>query len=219
MTLCTITPTRGDRPQLLDFCMKRLIQMNVPHFIIADRPEGTGVDLVGRIQKGIEIAKHHGFDWVFVVEDDDWYPVDYFQKIGELSNLDVVGFSSSLYYNLRNRTYEILKHAGRSSLYCTGFRVSALDNFAWKLLPPSTKFLDIELWNYARDTRKRVKLIEDPVCVGIKGHGIGKAAGKGHLGVYRNQDDNLHFLKTMVDGESFIFYTDLMEKQNLMMNA
>jgi hypothetical protein len=211
---CTITPSRGDRPELLNFCFKQLKKMNGGFhvnngYIMNERPLSDEVDLVPRIKAGIEMAKKDGFEWVFIIEDDDYYCSDYFSRFGDLNGVDFVGYSSTVYYNLRNRTCEVLKHPGRSSLFCTGFRISALDNFSWP--NNNTTFLDIRLWEYANRYNKRIRLIEDNPCLGIK-HGLGKCGGKGHRMNLKNQDNNLHFLESFVDGEAFQFYKQLIEK-------
>lgn len=210
--LCTITPTRGDRQNLLLFCLGSIKKMNGGNmdsaFLVRFQPKNDEVDLVTRVKHGIGEAKNNGYDFAFIIEDDDWYPGNYLTAFGDLSNYDFVGFSSTTYYNIRNRTYETLKHKDRSSLFCTGFRISALDSFNWP--NDNAKFLDIALWEYANRSNKRIKLLEDNPCLGIK-HGIGKCAGKGHVMHLKNQDNNLQFLKGYVDQESFEFYTKLME--------
>jgi hypothetical protein len=155
------------------------------------------------------MAKKDGFQFVFVAESDDWYPFNYFDIIGDLTNIDFVGFSSTTYYNLRNLTYETMQHKDRSSLFCNGFRISALDKFIWP--NDNTTFLDVTLWEYANRHDKRIKLIKDNPCLGIK-HNLGKVGGKGHKMHMKNQDNNLHFLKTFVDEEAYLFYTDLMKR-------
>lgn len=176
-------------------------------YIMNERPVSDAVDLIPRIREGFNKAKADGFEFMFIIESDDYYPANYFSLFGDLSNVDFVGFSSTTYYNIRNKTFEILKHKDRSSLFCTGFRISDLDKFSWP--NDNEKFLDVRLWEYAQRMGKRVRLIEDNPCVGIK-HGIGKCAGKGHVMQLKNQDNNLHFLRSIVDTESFEFYKQLM---------
>lgn len=214
LTYCTITPDRGDRPELFKHCIKQLAKINggkPPNnsYLLNDRPISEQVDLVPRIKKGVEMARRDGVEFVFIIESDDYYPANYFSLFGDLSDTDFVGFSSTTYYNIRNRTYETMQHKDRSSLFCTGFRISALDKFNWP--NDNTTFLDIRLWEYTIRHDKRVKLLPDNPCLGIK-HGIGRCGGKAHRLHLKNQDNNLHFLETYVDKESFEFYKDLMSK-------
>lgn len=175
-------------------------------YLMNDKPISEDVDLVPRIRKGVELAKRDGFEWCFIIENDDYYPADYFSLFGDLSELDFVGFSETTYYNLRNLTYETMKHPGRSSLFCTGFRISALDRFNWP--KDNTTFLDIRLWEYAQ--RFSVKLIDKNPCIGIK-HGIGKCGGKAHRILMKLKDDEYgSYLKHSVDPEAFVFYLKIM---------
>lgn len=208
MNYCTITPDRGDRPEFFQFCLKQLTKMNggkppMNAYLMNDKPISEEVDLVPRIRKGVELAKRDGFEWCFIIENDDYYPADYFSLFGDLSELDFVGFSETTYYNLRNQTYEMMQHPSRSSLFCTGFRISALDRFNWP--KDTTTFLDIRLWEYAQ--RFRVKLLSNNPCIGIK-HGIGKCGGKAHRNKLKFQDDT-RFLLHNADTEAYHFYYKL----------
>lgn len=182
----------------------------VDYYIIDDRPLNNEVDIVLRIKRGFDWAKSHGYEFIFILEDDDYYPDNYFSLFGDLSGVDFVGYSDTVYYNIKHRTYEKLNHPNRSSLFCTGFRISALDRFNWP--NDNEKFLDIKLWEYCMRYSKNYRLLIDNPCLGIKGHGVGKAAGKGHVMPLKNQDKDLSFLKSRMNEEAFTFYNDLMEK-------
>lgn len=201
----TITATRGDRPKFFNFCLHQIARFDPApseYFIIDHPPLNDQVDLTLRVRLGITAAKAKGIDLVYIVEDDDNYAKDYFAKMAMPDDCDFIGCSKSLYYNIRNRTYNTFNHPNRSSLFCTGFRISALDRFSWP--PDDTIFLDLILWKYAM--KHRYKLIDEPVGVGIK-HGQGKTAGTGHRMEMPNQDDEeMTFLKSRVDKEAFIFY-------------
>lgn len=201
---CTITPSRGDRPKFFNFCMHQIARFEpapADYFILDHAPTSNKVDITLRVKIGIAAAKAKGIDVCYIIEDDDHYPANYFETM-DIGGNDFVGCSKSLYYNLKNRTYNEFNHPNRSSLYCTGFRISALDRFQWP--PDDTVFLDIILWKYA--LKHKHKLIEHSVGVGIK-HGVGKTAGTGHRLVMPNQDNSdMDFLKSKVDKEAFIFY-------------
>ncbi len=70
----------------------------------------------------------------------------------------------------------------------------------------------MKLLEYALRYQKRVCLLTDNPCLGIKAHGFGKVAGKGHVKVLPNQDNDLSFLKSRVDEEAFMFYSKLMNQ-------
>jgi hypothetical protein len=206
---CTITPTRGDRKELLAFTMYRMPE-DIEKIIVDYAPESDEVDLIPRIRKGIEIAKSKGFEYALIIEDDDYYPDEYYELAQkEFTNGDFFGFDNTLYYNLKNRTYEVLNHARRSSLFCTAFKISALDNFRWPA--DHFKFLDIRIWEYAFNEGYRVKLLKNNPSIGIK-HGIGKCAGKGHTMKWEKEDPYLNYLRSKVDDQAFEFYKTLSEK-------
>lgn len=203
---CTITPTRGDRGQLFWFCLRQLDRMSEGrmNFVIDYKPRAESPDLVPRIQAGIELAKANGIEYVFIVEDDDWYPEDYLRT--KTLDFDFFGYSSSTYYHLGNKTYQTMLHKNRSSLFCTGFRIAALDGFKWPAR--TTVFLDLELWDYAATKRKRVRLESHNPCLGMK-HGIGLTGGKAHHWKMKNIDSRGEFLKQYVDTEALAFYNSL----------
>jgi hypothetical protein len=156
------------------------------------------------MKQGVELAKRDGFKTVYVFENDDFYTQEYFQDFEE----DFFGYETTTYYNLRNRTYETFKHPGRSSLFTTAFKIEALQGFNW---PADNKvFLDIALWDFTKKTKKKVKLLKENPCLGIK-HGIGKCGGKGHRMTMRYKDNDLKFLRSRVSEDAFEFYTDLMK--------
>ncbi|HEY3385381.1 MAG TPA: hypothetical protein VGK46_02660 [Saprospiraceae bacterium] len=209
MNFATITPHRGgERNEFFKFCMEQLVNISggLNSYLMNERPTSNEPDLIPRIKKGIDLAKRDGYKAVYIVEDDDYYPKDYFQTL-DIGEYDFVGFSSTTYYNLRNRTYATFTHPGRSSLFTTAFKISAMDKFVW---PPDNKvFLDISLWDYAKKAKKKVKLYEENPCLGIK-HSVGLCGGKGHRMKMKNYDRDLKFLRSRVSDDAFEFYSKIM---------
>lgn len=175
-------------------------------YFIDYTPTDNRKDLVPRIQQGIIQAQRDGFDHVFILEDDDFYSPNYFETM-QLNGVDFIGSSKSLYYNISNRSYEYFNHPERSSLFCTGFKISALQHFQWP--EHQAVFLDLKLWRYAMRQRKKFKLHPETVGVSIK-HGIGLSGGSGHRRVLRHSDPSLEFLKSKVDAEAYEFYITLL---------
>lgn len=212
MKYCTITPNRGgERNELFQFCLKQLQKMNGGHhvtnaYIMNDRPISDQCDLIPRVKYAVDLAIRDGYEYAFIVESDDYYPADYFNF--EM-NADFIGFEKTVYYNIRNRSHQNITHSGRSSLFCTGFRLEALKGFNWPA--DHVPFLDLALWKFAKEKKKKVKLIKQPTALGIK-HGIDKCGGKAHKWDMRNKDHDLSYLKSHTDEESFLFYTDLMKR-------
>lgn len=176
-------------------------------YFVNHPPSDDKKDLIARVKNGIEQAKADGFDKVFIIEDDDWYPSNYFEKM-DLNGHDFIGSCRSLYYHIGNRTYEYFHHPNHSSLFCTGFKISALQGFQWP--EPQAVFLDLRLWRHAKRQNKKMRLFLDPLGVSIK-HGIGVTGGSGHRRVLKHSDPALEFLKGKVDSEAFEFYKTLIK--------
>jgi hypothetical protein len=208
MNYCTITPTRGDRPELLKHCLEQLRRMNggfhvTNAYLMNDKPRSEKPDIIDRVRKGIEMAKKDGFEFAFVIEDDDHYPENYLTSID--MDFDFFGYEDTVYYNLKNRTYEKYNHPRRSSLFTTGFRISAMDKFNWP--SDDTVFLDTRIWDFALRKKMKTVLLKNNPCTGIK-HGIGKTGGKGHRLKMKNMDSDYNFLRSRV-GDDFEFYKNL----------
>lgn len=207
---CTITPTRGDRPELLAFCKHQLSRMTVKpnrSYFIDYKPMSDKIDLVERVKKGVEQAKQDGYEYVFIVEDDDYYPATYFEKF-DIGSYAFYGSQETWYYNLRDLTYSSFQHHNRSSLFITGFNVKYLKTFNWTA--PRNKFLDISLWEHA-NTSDGVRQFVHPGAIGIK-HNLGLCAGRGHVNRGKHEDAGKEWLRSNVDSEAFTFYTDLMKR-------
>lgn len=209
MKFAVIIPDRGDRPEFLNHCIKQLERFTlIPDkvCIVCDPPKTDDFDIVSRIKEGIELVKQADIDLVFIMENDDFYPPDYFARFHpHFVNFEFFGDEYTTYYNLKNKTYRTWHHPRRSSLFTTGFKISALDRFQWP--DDNERFLDIKLWQYA-NSRKRKFVRTD--AIGIK-HGIGKTGGKGHYMRFTDVDMDLKFLKSRVNG-SIDFYKSIMEK-------
>jgi hypothetical protein len=216
---CTITPTRGDRPELLEFCKHQLQRMNIKpahSYFIDDKPSSGHVDLVTRVKKGINQAINDGFENIYIIEDDDYYSPFYFSKLRlRLDGPSFIGIPHTLYYHIGLRQYKGITHPGRSSLFTTAFKSHVLENFHW---PDDTNpFLDLKLWEHAKKHKRMftTEYIDSSLmfpAIGIK-HGIGLCGGSGHNRMkYQNDDPDLEFLKRHVDSDAFYFYQRLMKK-------
>jgi hypothetical protein len=212
---CAITPTRGDRPQFLKHCkmqMKRQTVQPGDHFIIDFRPESEAPDLTDRVKVGLEMARLKNYDIVYIIEDDDYYPDNYFEKMQLKPHESFIGIENTLYYNIINNKYSILEHPNNSSLFCTGLRLSAMRIFKWP--NNSEVFLDQRIWNFARWTCHKLinnfKQFNAGQPIGIK-HGIGLCGGVAHNTnfPYQFEDLNKTLLKETISPESFKFYNSL----------
>ena len=207
MSHCLLTVTRGDRPQLLEHCKQQAHNFTASigtHIIIDYKPKSFKPDLTERVKAGYDEAVRLGIDWIMIIEDDDFYDKNYLHRVLlKCDTSDFIGCEHSIYFNLKNRTWDKLIHKGRSSLYTTAFRVSAMKNFAWHRA--HDVFLDQNIWNYAKRFRRT---FIDAGAIGIK-HGIGLTGGKGHTTIFKNCDPELTWLENNVSKESFEFYRSL----------
>lgn len=204
---CVIIPDRGDRPKFTEFCFHQLSRMTlkpVKIYHINEPPKLGLKDITYRIRKGVERAITDGVEKCYIIENDDFYPADYFEQMA--FDGDFVGTTQSLYYHIFNQTYEHLVHPGRASLFNTGFTISALKGFKWP--DDSVAFLDMRIWRHAKRSFKQCKFINNSIGVGIK-HGIGMSGGSGHRMEFKRKDINFEYLKSAVDNEAFDFYTSL----------
>lgn len=207
MSTALLTPDRGDRPNMLEHCKWQVSRfvMNLNHIVVNGQPKNTKPDLTERIKQGYDQAVKDGIDWLIIVENDDFYPMDYPHVIlRQADKSDFIGSEFTFYYNLKNKTWERLYHPNHCSLFHTAFRVSAMKDFKWHLA--HKLFLDLDIWKYARRFRRT---FVQPHAIGIKGHGEGLVGGKGHQMVMKNKDPDMAWLKSKVDERSFELYKSL----------
>lgn len=212
MKIACIIPDHGGREELIGNALLQMGRQTVTPkevYIINDQylNSSGSIDLVARLKLGYEMAKRDGMEFVFIIEDD-FYPNDYIQRFLPYMRFDFVGQDYTYYYQLKQRAWARFDHKYRSSLFTTGFKVSALNNWNWDELRPDLAMVDIRLWEYAK---RRTKAFIDTGAIGIK-HGIGACAGKGHLIQMKNKDPEMLWLREKVSEEAFEFYHGLSER-------
>lgn len=202
--IATLTPSRGDRPELLAFCKEQIGRQTIKPdatYFIDYTPVDDQFDLTERIRRGFEYAKKDGHEIIFILEDDDGIPDDYIERyLPHFKNADFVGDNKTCYYNIKSLRWHIFNHERRSSLFTTAFRISAMDDFRW---PAGHKiFLDIDIWQHAINKKRA---FTDSGAIGIK-HGQGKCGGKGHFMSLENHDPDMNFLKSKLSSRHIEFY-------------
>lgn len=153
----------------------------------AQRPD---LDLLQNVRRGIQFLEASGaeFDRVVIMEDDDWYHPDYLQWQAARDEY-LTGIAASIYYNVRNRTWQDCGNQRHASLCMTSFSwshrhyVKAAVN---RCLEMGNPWLDIMLWGdefrpefsdlYAN---RLDDYSDDPLSVGIKGIPGSKNIGMG----------------------------------------
>ena len=183
-------------------------------YLVDYKPINNNPDLIPRVKEGIRRVVNDGFDHCYIIENDDYYPDDYFENM-QFNGYDFIGIGKTIYYSLNQKMFNFLNHGNqdRSSLFCTGFRISALDNFRF---PEDDKlFLDLKLWKYAR-IRGNFHLYNlENMPIGIK-HGIGLCGGSAHKITfnYDNDDKNLQWLSNNTTIKSYEFYLKIIRMIN-----
>lgn len=213
--ICLITPDRNDRPKFLEHCKWQMQNQTIQagaHFIINDPAVDGVVDIVPRIRKGIELARSSRFQFCFIIENDDYYPDWYLEKVTRYFDCgaDLVGIEETVIYSLQFPGYRSSIHPGRSSLFSTAVRISALDNYVW---PEDTLlYFDMHLWKH-NCKKQFINPFFQPT--GIK-HGEGFCPGNFHDGISNGRpmrnfidDSNYLWLRRRVRSKSFSFYQSL----------
>jgi hypothetical protein len=214
---CCITPTRGDRSPFDEQCrylIKRQTIKNIKHIFINYPPLNSTPDLTARVRIGVEISKDLGFERVYIIENDDYYPETYIEEFEkqwkENPDCDIIGHKNAHYYHLPTKQFDIIYGEGlHSSLCTTSLNINA--PLSWQWPPDETVFLDKEIWGYSFFTKHTFNPLKN--VIGLK-HGTGLCGGAGHSEnfPYHNTDHFLCVLKRWVtDEQSFNFYKNLIK--------
>lgn len=221
MRIGVIIPDRGDRPLLMENCLKMFSKNQITCFKLKHEvlwfsananeiPASDEVDIVPRIRLGYqELTDNWKVDIIAIIENDDFYSTEYLAYMVDQwekhGRPDLFGTSYTIYYHMKFKAYYKFHHSQRASLMNTLIK-PGLD-FQWPV--DREPFLDIHLWN---NIINRVIFTPDKhYSIGMK-HGIGKCGGGMHEDDhmnrlrYPNHDHNGEFLKDHLDPESFNFY-------------
>jgi hypothetical protein len=215
MKIGVLIPTRGDRPQMLDFAFRQLDrQTRKPDVIeiMDDAPVGTGKDITWRYRIGCERILAKGVDVVFLIEDDDYYDANYIKLMMDewekANRPEIFGIGETSYYHLGLRSYYHQQHFERASAFSTMITPSGIMNMKWP--KDDYSFTDIEFW---KQLKGKTFIPFGTVALGIKGHKHGSLfGGIGHKDTwsgYRQKDPTLDWLRSHVDRDAFEFYKNI----------
>lgn len=213
---CAITATRGDRPEFLEHCRYLMANQTLKpgkHYIIDFPPLSNDFDLAERVEIGLSMAENDGFKYAFIIEDDDYYPANYFDYMTraiERTNADIVGIAKTIQYHITGRAWSDVIHYGRSSLFCTGVKLP----FKWNI--PQKLIIDIDLWQYARDFLKGILLcFPKNMPVNIK-HNTGLRGTVEHFKPenLEHRDPDFKYLQSLVDYKTFNFYKNYAQRND-----
>lgn len=212
MKVGVITPTVSkERKPFLDFLKSRMEKQTYQpaYWDIIDYPNTTGqIDIAKRYRKGIKKAFDNNCDLILLMEDDDYYPLNYIDEMKKawvrVGKPSVIGVEPTIYYHLgchgiRDHGF-LLQHC---SAFCTGVAAGVdVDVCA-----DNEPFFDIALWKVNGGTK--ITLMNLPI--GIK-HGIGMCGGAYHSrsARFKKFDDcDQTWLRMHVDKEAFDFYKNI----------
>lgn len=212
MKVGVLIPTRGDRPQFLQFAHRQLAnQTHQPDevLVVDHAPSGDKPDITHRYRTGC--AQLQGkVDVILFWEDDDYYDRNYISRMVQYAqanpHAEIWGASSTIYYNIVTRKWAEFKHAGRASMFHTGVRTRALAGMKW--CADDYSYTDLHLW---RTLKGSAFSVQHPWAVGIK-HGMGLCGGGGHQKdwrAYTNQDPDYQQLRIFASDEAVNYYTSM----------
>lgn len=214
MRIGVIIPDRGDRPELLKNSLRMLEGQTLKPEIVEliNFPSTSSEkDITLRYRTGYEKLKNKGLDIIAFWENDDYYCKDYLKimtdKWVERGKPELLGTDYTIYYHIRELAYFTFHHSERSSASSTLIRPDL--NFPWCI--DSEPYTDMYLWSACPQIKDKVIFHpEKHIMLGIK-HGVGLAGGIGHLDelqIFIEKDFSKEFMKTHMDEEGFIFYSN-----------
>lgn len=176
MRVGVITATSGQRPHLMAQCWKYIDRQTIrPIVRLVLNGDET---LKEKYRRGLEEMKGD-VDLIFFMEDDDYYPSNYIEKMLELyewaDKPQVFGIGETWFYHPEHRAYWYYKNQdGNSCAFSTLVRADAVDSIDWNTI--DDVFVDAGLW---RQLEGQTVELGKPLCIGIK-HGRGKCLASGH---------------------------------------
>ena len=206
-----IIPDRGDRPEFLANCLRMLKAQTLQPVIIEivnDAPLSDEKDITWRYRLGYERLRNKGIEVISLIENDDWYAPNYletmYNKWLELDKPELLGQSYTIYYHIKERAWFTMNHPERSSAMNTLIKPDL--HFDWCV--DNDPYTDLHLWLHA-GLKGEIFTPKSHICLGIK-HGDGLCGGVNHVDAlhrYTNFDYKFWYLKSILDSESFNFYS------------
>lgn len=115
---------------------------------------------------GLEQANRPDSEFVFFIEDDDWYGPHYLMSLLiALVSHDIAGESYARYFNVSERSYRYCYNAHHAALCSTAFRAVLIPQII-PLIADTDVYLDRRIW-WDVDGRKHLQRTHH--CVGLKG--------------------------------------------------
>lgn len=210
MKIGIIIPDRKDRPLFLENCLRLIKNQTLQPTIIEVinyEPESDNVDITQRYRRGYEKLRNKGLDVIALMENDEWYSPEYLEIMVngwvKHGKPEIFGTNYTVYYHIKLFSYFTMHHLTRSSAMST--LITPDMDIKWCV--DEQPYTDIWLWKQLQGVTFTPPKI---ICLGIK-HGVGKCGGMAHvdkLHRYVGNDANKDYLRSVVDNESFNFYSN-----------
>jgi glycosyltransferase involved in cell wall biosynthesis len=214
MKIGVLIPDRNDRPELLANCLRMLkaqtLQPDVIELVNDPSPfKPDEKDITWRYRTGYDRMRKRGFDLIALIENDDYYSPNYLETMvaawNDAGKPNIIGTDYTIYYHLKHKAYFTMHHTTRSSAMST-LIIPDMD-FPW--CDDKEPYTDMHLWKHIKGVVIRPG---KHICLGIK-HGTGFCGGHMHVDrIHRYingiQDDDQIFLKSVLDSESYKFYSN-----------
>jgi len=209
MKVALLIPDRGDRPRLLENCLRMMRAQTLPpaHIeLVNDAPISAEKDITRRYRLGYDRLRGKGYDLIALIENDDWYAPHYLETMVyqwiKAGRPDIFGTQYTIYYHIGLKAWFTMKHRSRASAMNTLIKPDLLFTWCQDIDP----YTDLHLWKVLQGSGWTP---EPPISLGIK-HQEGLHGGRNHidrLERYVNKDADCAFLKGLMDRESFKFYS------------
>lgn len=201
ITLVTATGGRREAFKLCEFYMSRQTYKGPIQWIVVDdcnpgtlvtrkqeyyrgpKEWSEGIN-TQRLNLDLALPKIKG-DYIFIIEDDDYYAPDYIQThLALLQHAKVVGEAKSKYFNVAVPGWKVMPNKMHSSLAQTSFRKEMLPLFE-KAVNSGNLYFDVTFWDRVHESQTPALLVTDKnLCVGIKG----MKGRQGITGSHRSKD-------------------------------
>ena len=164
----------------------------------------------------IEALQHVTTNKIIMFEDDDWYCIDYFERMLKLfeqhPKAKLIGQGQAVYYHIPFKKCFQLTNVDRASLCQTAFRMELIPSIVHICKTINNPFVDLVLWQLKKGSKysKERYLLTDvpPMCVGIKGL-PGRVCIKtiGHKGLHSKfkPDPTLSKLREFIGKDVYLY--------------
>lgn len=204
-----------DRLPLANWTRNRIKNqtIQIDHFIDTGHiiPSSEDWDIVPRVKYIVDEAKKHNIDFLYLFENDDYYPLDYVERM-EFARGDADFINSYYYvrYHIKDQLLQLVGHRkGKyliGGLWTMGFRPEILDEYFWQRVEDNIRNLDSQISMFAQDSDIHDVWFNGHNGVAIKGHGHGLYKHTGphdRFGLPYMEDPSLSLLSILTD-QSFI---------------